>query len=173
VTEFDTLLRQAGAAVDAVEAPGWDGAVKLFVPIQASDAARNHASFLVHHREEYDPALLERFALGAAVTPDQLKGLRAEREAFCRDSVEALFQGRDFLLVPAAPVVRLRVGEDHRNTRPRLLRYTAPASLGGLPVLTVPWVKDGVPSGGFQVLARRGDDARLWAFADWLSLRWS
>lgn len=173
VTEFDTLLRQAGAGVDAVEAPGWEGAVKLFVPIQASDAARNHASFLVHHREQYDPALLERFALGAAVTPEQLKGLRAEREAFCRDSVEALFQGRDFLLVPAAPVVRLGVGEDHRNTRPKLLRYTAPASLGGLPVLTVPWVKSGVPSGGFQVLARRGDDARLWAFADWLSSRWS
>ena len=168
--EFHAALRSAGAAVATVDAPGWEGAVPLFVPIQASDAARNHSGYLPEHREQYDPAILERLALGASVTPEALAGLRAQRERFCADWIAPFFRDYEFLIVPAAPVTRLTRGADHRQTRPRLLKYTAPASLGGLPVLTVPWIRDGVPSGGFQLLGPRGADARLWALADWLAL---
>lgn len=169
--EFESVLRDGGARSQSVEAPGWEEAVRMFVPIQANDAARNHAPYLAAHRDQYDPAILERLALGASVTLEQRRDLDEQRERFCRDWIQALFEGRDFLVVPSAPVVRLKRGEDHRNTRPRLLRFTAPASLGGLPVLTVPWIRSGVPCGGFQILAPRGADARLWAFADWLAQR--
>lgn len=168
--EFDSTLRAAGATVTAVDAPGWDGAVSLFVPIQASDAARNHACFLPEFQEQYDPAILERLALGASVTQEALRDLRSRRERFCADWIAPFFRDHEFLIVPASPVTRLARGADHRQTRPRLLRFTAPASLGGLPVLTVPWIRDGTPSGGFQILAPRGADARLWALADWLAL---
>lgn len=168
--EFDAALRSAGAEVNAVDAPGWEGAVPLFVPLQASDAARNHSAYLPTHRDRYDPAILERLALGASVTPEAFADLRVQRERFCADWIAPFFRDHEFLIVPAAPVTRLTRGADHRQTRPRLLRYTAPASLGGLPVLTVPWLREGVPSGGFQLLAPRGADARLWALADWLAL---
>ena len=168
--EFDTALRSAGAVVNPVDAPGWEGAVPLFVPSQASDTARNHAGDLPEHRERYDPAILERLALGASVTPAALADLRVQRERFCAEWIAPFFREHEFLIVPAAPVTRLARGVDHRQTRPRLLRFTAPASLGGLPVLTVPWIRNGEPSGGFQLLAPRGSDARLWALADWLAL---
>ena len=168
--DFDSALRMAGAVMDSIEAPGWEDAVSLFVPIQASDAAQNHRVYLPEFRELYDPAILERLALGASVTPEALQELRSRRDRFCADWIAPFFRAHEFLVVPAAPVTRLLRGADHRQTRPRLLRFTAPASLGGLPVLTVPWLRDGVPSGGFQILAPRGADARLWALADWLAL---
>ena len=170
-TEFREAVRTAGARVAERSAPGWEEAVGIFVPIQAHEASQNHSAFLPVHREQYDPAILERLTLGAAVTPDRLGELRRTRERFCRECIEPLWTDNEFLVVPASPVPRLEFGADHRNTRPRLLRLTAPASLGGLPVLTVPWCPDGVPGCGFQILARHGHDARLWALATWLASR--
>jgi Asp-tRNA(Asn)/Glu-tRNA(Gln) amidotransferase A subunit family amidase len=42
----------------------------------------------------------------------------------------------------------------------RILRYTTPASLAGTPAVTLP-----APGGGVQLIAARGGDARLLAFA--------
>ena len=169
--QFRGAVTAAGATVTDRSTPGWEDAVGIFVPIQAHEAARNHAPFLSEYRDRYDPAIVERLMMGGAVTPAQLLELQVQRERFLRDCIDPLFSKNEFLVVPASPVPRLELGADHRNTRPRLLRLTAPASLGGLPVLTVPWCPDGVPGCGFQILARRGADSRLWALASWLATR--
>jgi Asp-tRNA(Asn)/Glu-tRNA(Gln) amidotransferase A subunit family amidase len=50
-----------------------------------------------------------------------------------------------------------------------MIRLTAPASLGGLPVVTIPWIERGEPGLGFQCMAAPGADGSLWSFAEWLA----
>jgi aspartyl-tRNA(Asn)/glutamyl-tRNA(Gln) amidotransferase subunit A len=48
------------------------------------------------------------------------------------------------------------VGADNSHARSRILRYTAPFSLAGVPVVTVPCA-----TGGMQLAAARGNDESL------------
>lgn len=165
---FADLLEEAGAEVLRVEAAGWERAVDLFVPIQAHEAHGIHARYLPSHARAYDPAILARLEMGRNVGNARYQELVGQREEFSR-GVASLFDGVDLLLAPASAMRVLKAGADHAGTRPRLLKMTAPASLGGLPVLTVPWLEGGEPGVGFQVMGPRGGDARLWAFAEWLA----
>ncbi len=54
----------------------------------------------------------------------------------------------------------LPAGADHSATRLKILRYTSPISLAGMPAVTL-----AAPGGGVQLVAARGSDARLLAFA--------
>jgi len=63
------------------------------------------------------------------------------------------------LLLPASPVAHLDAGADHSQTRGRLLRYTTPFSLAGVPVVTLPR-----SVGGMQLAAARGADEALLKF---------
>ena len=44
----------------------------------------------------------------------------------------------DFLIAPCVPVSKLEAGRDHTESRKAILRYTTPASLAGLPAVTLP-----------------------------------
>ncbi len=63
-------------------------------------------------------------------------------------------------LLPCAPVARLEAGagqkSDGGQTRSRLLRYTAPFSLAGVPTLAIPCAH-----GGTQLAAARDCDEPL------------
>lgn len=74
--------------------------------------------------------------------------------------MDELFEMHELILLPAAPVAVLRAGADHSQTRPRLLRYTAPFSLAGVPAVTIP-----CRPGGMQLAAARGRDEDLLQFA--------
>jgi Asp-tRNA(Asn)/Glu-tRNA(Gln) amidotransferase A subunit family amidase len=168
---LEEALKDSGAVVDLVEAAGWGEALEIFTPIQAADAAAVHAKYLSTHSAEYDAAIRARLEMGAGLDPGHLTHMRARRAEFCAKHVAGLFMPWDFLLAPVAPVTRLATGEDHQATRQRILRLTTPASLAGLPVLTVPLIP-GEPTGlGYQVIGRRGADADLWAFAEWMGGR--
>lgn len=70
--------------------------------------------------------------------------------------MDDLLAAHELLLMPAAPVARLTTGADHSQTRVRLLRYTTPFSLAGVPVVTIPCA-----TGGTQLAAARGTDEAL------------
>ena len=55
-----------------------------------------------------------------------------------RARMDELFAKHELVMLPAAPVARLAAGADHSNTRKRLLRYTTPFSLAGVPAVTIP-----------------------------------
>ena len=165
---FVAALRDGGAEVDPVEGAGWDRAVDCFVPIQSHEAHATHARYLPDHVGAYDPAIPPRLELGRGVSSARYAELLAEREAF-RRGFDSLFARFDVLVAPAAAMRVLEAGADHSGTRPRMIRLTAPASLGGLPVVTVPWIEGGQPGLGFQCLGAPGSDGRLWSFAEWLA----
>ena len=165
---FVEALKAGGACVDSVEGVGWERAVDCFVPIQAHEAHGTHARYLTDHAGAYDPAILPRLELGRGISAGRYAELLTERDAF-RRGFDPLFQRFDVLIAPASAMRVLKAGADHAGTRPRMIRLTAPASLGGLPVVTVPWLEGGEPGLGFQCLGAAGSDGSLWSFAEWLA----
>jgi Asp-tRNA(Asn)/Glu-tRNA(Gln) amidotransferase A subunit family amidase len=151
-------LRRAGATLAVFEPDFWGDAPDILFPIQAHEAAAiHHGNF--HHLER---AIAARLAQGEALTTAEIESWRRRHEAF-RDRMRLLFMQYDFLIMPCAPVSALPVDVDHSVTRPRILRYTAPGSLAGVPVVALT-----APGGGVQLMGAQGDDSRLLAFATML-----
>jgi Asp-tRNA(Asn)/Glu-tRNA(Gln) amidotransferase A subunit family amidase len=157
--EWEDRLRRAGVQVRSFHADFWQVAFEIYAPIQAHEAAVIHAGFY----DEFEPAIADRLRWGAAIPQAELLQWKDRHQDFNRKTA-AFFEQADFLMLPAVPVPRLAADADHATTRPRILRYTAPASLAGLAAVVLP-----APVAGMQLLAPRGNDAALLAFAAGLS----
>jgi len=147
-------LEAQGLASTRIECDWWADSFSIFAPIQAWEAARIHEG----HFEQFDAGFRERLEWGAGIGEDEIAVLRLRHETF-RARVDELLAKHEMLLLPASPVAKLPAGADHRETRARLLRYTVPFSLAGVPVVTVPG-----RAGGMQVAAARGSDEALLEF---------
>jgi Asp-tRNA(Asn)/Glu-tRNA(Gln) amidotransferase A subunit family amidase len=157
-------FQELDASVGSFDAPFWSEATAIYAPIQASEAAALHEGYFDH----FEPAIAERLARGASIAPAELAQLHRRLAAF-RASTYALFKSFDYLLFPCAPMSSIAAGVDHAETRPRILRYTTPISLAGLPVVVLPMVQAGAPAGGIQLIGPMGSDAELLALSASLS----
>jgi aspartyl-tRNA(Asn)/glutamyl-tRNA(Gln) amidotransferase subunit A len=135
-------------------------ALDITRPIQAHEAAGYHTG----HFDEFEKPVAERLHWGSSLPEDEIKELRRLRLAF-NQRIGALFDQFDFVLLPVAPVSSLENGADHGPVRDKILRYTTPGSVAGLPCLALPNEK-----GGCQLLGPSGGDAKLLAFARRLAL---
>ncbi len=149
-------LESLGMTRTQVSVNWWHDSLEIFAPIQASEAAKIHAGNFA----SIAPEIRQRLEWGAALSQGELAALR-QRHAQFRQRMDSLLVEHEFLLLPAAPVVRLAAGADHSQTRARLLRYTTPVSLSGMPAVTIPILRDDKPAGGMQLVAAREDDRRL------------
>ena len=151
IAEFEALGLQAAT----IDVAWWENARDIFAPIQAWEAAGLHQE----HFEHFEPLIRDRLKWGASLSLDEIAKLRQRHEEF-RARMDELLEKHGLILMPAAPVAVLRAGADHSQTRPRLLRYTVPFSLAGLPAVTIP-----CQPGGMQLAAARGRDEDLLQFA--------
>jgi Asp-tRNA(Asn)/Glu-tRNA(Gln) amidotransferase A subunit family amidase len=147
VREFEDL----GLRCTEFDASWWADSLEIYAPIQAWEAARIH----VGNFDRFEPSIRERLRWGASIPADEIAALRLRHAEF-RESMDELLGDIDLLLLPAVPVARLAAGADHTQTRPRLLRYTTPFSLAGVPVVTIPCA-----AGGLQLAAAHGKDEAL------------
>jgi Asp-tRNA(Asn)/Glu-tRNA(Gln) amidotransferase A subunit family amidase len=154
-------LEELGLRRSSFSADWWAGSFEIFAPIQAWEAARIHAG----NFEQFQPAIRERLEWGARITETEIVALRMRHVEF-RSRVAELFATNELLLLPATPVARLAVGADHSQTRGRLLRYTTPFSLAGVPVVTIP-----CSVGGVQLAAALGCDEPLLQVSAQVGLR--
>jgi aspartyl-tRNA(Asn)/glutamyl-tRNA(Gln) amidotransferase subunit A len=139
----------------------WNDAFSILAPVQASEAAALHTGHFPH----FEQAIADRLAWGASISAAELATHRLHLAAF-RAATNALFQRFDYLLLPCAPMSALLAGADQTETRARILRYTAPVSLCGLPAVTLPGLSPtGTPSGGVQLVAPLNRDAQLLALS--------
>jgi Asp-tRNA(Asn)/Glu-tRNA(Gln) amidotransferase A subunit family amidase len=152
-------LEALGLRGARIDANWWADSFEIFAPIQAWEAARIHTG----HFHHFEPSIRERLEWGAGIGIVEIAGLRQRHESF-RDRMDEILARHELLLLPAAPVARLAAGADHSKTRGRLLRYTTPFSLAGLPVVTVPCAV-----GGMQLAAARGCDESLLRLASRLA----
>jgi aspartyl-tRNA(Asn)/glutamyl-tRNA(Gln) amidotransferase subunit A len=151
-------LQALGLHASTFDADWWADSFEIFAPIQAWEAARIHAG----HFEHFEPAIRERLEWGAKIADNEVAALRVRHTEF-RSRVDELLATHQLLLMPASPVACLPAGADHSQTRKRLLRYTTPFSLAGVPVVTIPCAV-----GGVQLAAARGSDEALLHFASQL-----
>ncbi len=154
-------LKALGLHAKALDIAWWGESSEIFAPIQAWEAAGLHAG----HFDKFETSIRERLEWGARITPNEIASLR-QRHAEFKARMEELFAEHELILLPAAPVARLAAGADHSNTRKRLLRYTTPFSLAGVPAVTIP-----CRAGGMQLAAAREDDEALLQLAAVLGAR--
>jgi aspartyl-tRNA(Asn)/glutamyl-tRNA(Gln) amidotransferase subunit A len=153
-------LEALGLTKTTVSADWWSESMEIFGPIQASEAARIHTG----HYTAFEPSICQRLEWGASLTDAEINQLRQRHGEFT-ERMDLLLTNCQLLLLPCAPVTSLPAGADHSQTRARLLRYTSPISLAGVPAVTIPFAVNGKPSGGMQLIAAHEDDARLLAIA--------
>jgi aspartyl-tRNA(Asn)/glutamyl-tRNA(Gln) amidotransferase subunit A len=147
-------LEALGLRAIKIDAKWWNEAFDIYAPIQAWEAARIHAG----HFDRYEPGLRERLEWGARITSAEISALR-NRHAEFTARMDEVFSAHGLLLMPTTPVARLAAGADHSKTRVRLLRYTTPFSMAGVPVVILPCA-----AGGMQLAAARGCDESLVEF---------
>jgi Asp-tRNA(Asn)/Glu-tRNA(Gln) amidotransferase A subunit family amidase len=154
-------LAKHGAVLSPFDTAFWNESPQIYSPIVASEAATIHRG----HFQQFEPIIAERLAWGDSIAATELASLRSRLEQF-RSQMSALFERFDFLIAPSAPVSKLHAGHDHTESRKAILRYTTPASLAGLPAVTLPGEHIGAALGtGVQLLAAPMQDASLLAFA--------
>ena len=168
-------LRTAGATLHSIDTAFWSDALDILAPIQAHEAAiiqRENLATIARANPHlphpdfsvFEPAIAQRLAWGESIPPAELATLRRRHAAF-RARMDDIFTQHDLLMLPCAPFRQLRADTDHTQTRPKLLRYTAPISLSGTPTITIPHSG----GAGMQLTAPRGHDAALLAYAATLS----
>jgi len=162
MASWATLLERLGVTFAQFDATYWSDAVEIFANIQAHEAAILHRGNLQH----FEPAIAARMAAATPTTPEEQTAADARytayqsRKTVFEQQTADLFTHADFLLLPCAPVSKLIAHEDQSETRTRILRYTAPISLAGLPAVTLPGV-----CGGLQLAGPPNSDATLLALS--------
>jgi aspartyl-tRNA(Asn)/glutamyl-tRNA(Gln) amidotransferase subunit A len=164
--QWQERLSELGATIVPIESSYWEGALEIYAPIQASEAAAIHKPATNGDFSHFEPTIAERLTWGASLTTAEVQQFRQRHAAF-REQTDALLRDHDFLILPCAPIAQLAAGADHSNTRKAILRYTTPFSLAGVPVVTAP-AQGGA---GVQLAAARGADARLLSYATHLGAK--
>ncbi|NBX59436.1 MAG: amidase, partial [Opitutaceae bacterium] len=144
------------AATQAELLAAWRDAVDAYITIGMSEAYLVHRDWLAPYREHYDPVIWQRFSAAAHYPAEQIKAAHATL-AGVRHAFEKYFSTYDFLILPAVPCAAPPKADCTPELRRNILRLTAPASLGGLPVLSLPV---SLPSGltaGLQVILPRAN----------------
>ncbi len=158
-------LNDHGATLTPFDATFWSESPQIYSPIVAAEAAAVHQGYFQH----FEPVIAERMTYGASIPAAEIQNLYQRLQSF-RAKMFALFESYDLLLAPCAPVSKLQAGHDHTESRKAILRYTTPASLAGIPAVTLPGEHIGAPLGtGMQLLAPAMGDASLLAFASSLT----
>lgn len=152
-------LQQECATIFRFDASLWEAAFGLFAPLQASEAAMIHRGNFEH----FEPAIAERLAWGASLSTSELSGLRLRLDTFRRETSRH-FGTFGYLLMPCTPVSSLTAGADQSQARARILRYTSPVSLAGMPAVTLPPLLPG-QTVGVQLCGPVGSDATLIALS--------
>ena len=148
-------LEAIGLAGQTIDVGWWASSFEIYAPIQAWEAAQIHAG----NFDKFPQMIRERLEWGARISAAELAAFR-KRHAEFRSRLDDLLHEYELILLPATPVARLDIGADNSQARLKILRYTTPFSLGGVPVVTIPY-----RVGGMQLAAARENDESLLALA--------
>jgi amidase/aspartyl-tRNA(Asn)/glutamyl-tRNA(Gln) amidotransferase subunit A len=140
-----TACRQAAARFAEAAEPavrddllhGFKPALDTYHTITALEAWEVHKGWAERYRERYDPVVWPRLTRAKNITSQQIAdadlGLATIRMLWTK-----YFLTFDFLVLPGTPCPALTKAECTLENRQRILALMAPASIGGLPVLTIP-----------------------------------
>jgi amidase/aspartyl-tRNA(Asn)/glutamyl-tRNA(Gln) amidotransferase subunit A len=127
------------------------GSAETYAILQSIDACQVHAPWLDSRRGDYSETVWARFDRGRHWSAEQEQRARA-RLVVIRNTLTNFFLTYDFLALPVAPFPALTKAESTQENRERLLALNTPASLAGLPVLTLPVKLPGGLTTGVQII---------------------
>jgi amidase len=156
-----------GASVREVRITGLAEATSVWGTIFAAESGAVHEEMYAGHASEYNSILREVLEHAFRVRGVDYARAHAKRQAI-RRVFDNLFEPVDLLLWPAMSEVAQPVevvapgGRISPERAEDLLRFTAPLSLTGHPVLSLPcgFNSGGMPI-GLQLIARHGEEAAL------------
>jgi amidase/aspartyl-tRNA(Asn)/glutamyl-tRNA(Gln) amidotransferase subunit A len=160
---LDTEVAAACAAAAADLAPPADASVRgellrRFAPaaevygvLAGTQTWKIHRKWADRYRGRYGPLVRDRLDHAREISPAQVAAVEPSYSAL-RLAWGEFFRTHDFLVMAASPCPALRKEECTEASRLRMLSLTAPASLGGLPVLTVPVPLRSGMSTGLQIV---------------------
>ena len=163
------LLKSAFKQLLSARKAEWDRFDGLFdaqQTVQYFETARALSPEFAYRRSQLSQRLVDAIERGRALaTHDYVVALQLARA--CAAAIDSLFGAADVLLAPSAPgeapVGLTSIGDPVFNR---------PWQLLGCPMLNLPFGRgeSGLPL-GLSVVARPGDDARLFAAAAWIAFR--
>jgi amidase/aspartyl-tRNA(Asn)/glutamyl-tRNA(Gln) amidotransferase subunit A len=134
-----------------------------YAVIQSAEAHAIHHKWMKPFKSRYDPAVWARLDRGHRWTDEQRTRAQTILTAV-RLKWSQVFLSFDFLVVPAAPCAALTKADCNQANRDRLLAVTAPGSLAGLPILTVPVPLPSGLTAGLQIVVNHPQSPVLpWA----------
>lgn len=142
---------RADATTEAALLSSWQNAVDAYVTIGMSEAHAVHRDWLAPFREHYDPVIWQRFTDAGHYSAEKIAAARATLQK-AREAWSQFFATYDFLVLPSVPTVAPTKAECTLELRRGILALTAPASLGGLPCLSLPVALPSGLSAGLQVV---------------------
>lgn len=168
-TALAVLTRQ-GAALIEVPFADWQTLDHLTQLLQLPEVASAHGAFIRSRAADYGPQVRARIEFGHFISgADHQTALRA-RGAMLRRVLATTFTGVDVVALPtfADPlptIAELDVAGSPRlmSAMARVIYFTRPINYLGLPALTLPYPRDGLPN-GFQLVGRPFDEAGLLRF---------
>jgi amidase len=166
------VLRAKGARVTEVTWPRvFDGLFDAQKTVQVFETARALAAESAYRRQFLSVRLVETIEQGRGMPVEQYTAALQLGRA-CAAAIESLFGAAEVLLTPSAPgeapVGLASTGDPVFNR---------PWQLLGCPMINLPVPpalahgETGLPL-GLSIVARPGDDARLWAHAAWIEAAW-
>ncbi len=146
-----SLTAHADPVAEAALILSWHHAVETYVTIGMSEAHAVHRNWLAPYREHYDPVIWQRFTDAGHFAAADITGAR-QRMTEIRGVWRDFFRAYDFLVLPAVPCAAPTKAEATPELRRNILTLTAPASLGGLPVLSLPVPLPSGLTAGLQIV---------------------
>ncbi|MDP3071899.1 MAG: amidase family protein [Opitutaceae bacterium] len=132
---------------------GFAPGVETYNTTVALEAWDYHRPWAERYRERYSAGVWQRLNRSHTITAAQRVAAEADTSAV-RALWAEYFLTHDFLILAASPTAAPTKTESTLEHRMRILALTAPASIGGLPVLTIPVP---LPSGlttGLQIVVQ-------------------
>lgn len=130
---------------------GFRGATQAYAVLQSIDAFDIHRDWLDPLKPRYGADVWQRIDRGRRWTATDLETAHIKLTAL-HLLWSRFFLTFDFLVLPATPFPALRKTDLTLENRNRILALATPASLGGLPVLTLPVPLESGLTSGLQVV---------------------
>ena len=161
------VLKRQGATLVEVPFADWQTLDHLTQLLQLPEVASAHGPYIRKRAGDYGPQVRARIEYGHFISAaDHQTAVRA-RGTMLRRVLATSFKGVDAVALPtfADPlptIAELDVAGSPRlmSAMARVIYFTRPINYLGLPALTLPYPKDGLPN-GFQLVGRPFDEATL------------
>jgi amidase/aspartyl-tRNA(Asn)/glutamyl-tRNA(Gln) amidotransferase subunit A len=148
---IDEAARRFAPAADAMTREqlirGFRGSSETYATLQSIEAYGVHADWLDRYRDRYGSEVWQRLDRGRRWT-DLERDHAIVKQTALRLLWTSFFLTYDYLVLPATPFAAPLPEQRTIANRQRILALTTPASVGGLPVLTIPVpLADGLSTG--------------------------